>query len=141
VLEERVGRYRFRACPFVELAQTEGERHEGDGQERQRVDARLDDAPDDEPPGTPGQIMDLHDRQAAERYAEPEEVGDEIGAEERRRAEDGPDGAGAEGDDADEETALAEACAHSPASRSSGPRAAAGTSLSVACWLRWRARM
>ena len=136
VAEERVGCHHLRARPLVELPEPEGERQEGEGEEGEGARPRLEHAPDDEAPGTARQVVDQDDRHAAERDAEPEEVGDEVGAEERCRIRGGPGGAGSEARDADQEAVPAEARAHSPPSRSSMPRVSAGTSASAACWLR-----
>jgi len=94
--------------------------------------------------------MEHEDHERPERDAEAVEVADQVGTEEVGRVREPARGARAERDHADDQRALLEALepegrlgrrAHRGPSVSSACRSAAGTSASVARWLRWSARM
>src|SRR5919197_1011461 len=69
-------------CPGVELPGAGGHREEEHRHERQGACARLEQAADYHSPGAARDVVDHQDGEAAERDPDPEQVGDEVGAEE-----------------------------------------------------------
>ena len=87
VLQERIVRHLLGLRPLVEPADSERDGEEHDRHDGQGARAGLEQAPDRHPPRAAGHVLDHEQREAAERAADPEEVRDEIAAEELRGIE------------------------------------------------------
>ena len=73
LLEQRVGGHDVRPRPGIDVGQAERERQEEHGQVGQRARARLQQAPDHQPPQAAREVVDQRDRQAADGDARPED--------------------------------------------------------------------
>ena len=84
VLQDRVGRHHLGARPGVERCMPSSERHEQQRHQRQRARRRFEHAADRQPQRPAGQVVQHEERQRSRARCRPEQVADQIGAEELR---------------------------------------------------------
>ena len=87
----------FRVHPGIDVGQSDGDRQESNGQERQRADAAFQHGAKQETPGAAGQRVDHQQYEASEPQAQIELVSCQVGSKELLRIE--PTADGAEGED------------------------------------------
>ena len=105
MLEQRVLRHLGGVGPGIELVQSEEQRDEEQGQQREDAGGGLQQPADDESPDAAGEVLEHEDGQAAQGDPQPQQVSGEVGAEELRRIDEGADGAGGGGGHTDDHRA------------------------------------
>ncbi len=148
VPQKFVGSHLFRIGPEVNVFQPDEHGHEQHQQQRQRPSAGFEQPPNHQPPFPSHQVVQHHQGQAAQRHAHPEQVAQQVRAEElRRRTKPPADTYGRSHQphhqgpplNAVEFRAGVRGLVHGSVSRSRW-RSWGGASVSWACWLNCSAR-